>query len=431
MSAALEHTLARMKKASAGLASLPSAVKDKALRRIASALFEKAPEIIKANAKDLADAEGASLAAPLLKRLNFDAGKIEEAARGLRDLAALPDPVNRVQYRMLLDDGLVLRRVSVPIGVVAVIFESRPDALVQIASLCIKSGNCAVMKGGSEAAATNAALFGLIRDACLAESAAFEDCLGLISTRGEVDELLRHDRYINLVVPRGSNEFVRAIQEKSRIPVLGHSAGVCHVYVDKAADLDLAVRVTVDSKTQYPAVCNACECLLVHEAAAGAFLPGASKALREKKVRLKGCEKTRKILPDVEAAAPEDWGAEYLDLVLAVKVVSSIEEAVSHINAHGSGHTDAIVSGDAASQELFGRLVDSSSVMVNCSTRFADGYRYGMGAELGISTGKIHARGPVGLEGLTIYKYILEGRGHVVKDYSGKGAKPFRHEMLD
>jgi glutamate-5-semialdehyde dehydrogenase len=288
-----------------------------------------------------------------------------------------------------------------------VIFESRPDALVQIASLGMKSGNAVILKGGSEALHSNRALFSLVREAAAAEEPAFRDGLQLVESRADVRELLGLDRLIDLLIPRGSNELVRSIQENTRIPVLGHSEGVCHLYVDAAADLGMAVELAYDAKCQYPAVCNAIETLLVHERVARDFLPRL--AARLSKVELRGDERTRAIIQALPASE-QDWRAEYNDLVLSIRVVDSLEGAIAHINTYGSHHTDAIVTGHEPSARRFLAEVDSASVMWNCSTRFADGYRYGLGAEVGIATGKIHARGPVGLEGLTSTKYLPEGR---------------------
>jgi glutamate-5-semialdehyde dehydrogenase len=351
-------------------------------------------------------------------------------AEGVRAVAALPDPVGRVTLHTLLDEGLRLRRVTCPIGVVAAVFESRPDALVQIASLCLKSGNSAILKGGREAARTNRALAALLGDAVSQQGGVPRAALQLLEAREEVEALLSRDDAIDLIVPRGSNEFVRHIKSRSRIPVLGHADGICHLYVDRAADLGMAVALALDAKTQYVAVCNAIETLLVHREIAAAYLPRAAKALREKGVELRGCERTRAILADAAPATEEDWGTEYLDLILSVRVVDGLEEAVAHINRYGSRHTDAIVTGDAAAARAFMERVDAASVMWNASTRFADGYRYGFGAEVGIATDKIHARGPVGLEGLVIYKYQLSGEGHCVAEYDGEHPRTFLHRSM-
>jgi len=414
-------------KASISLAAAGGETKNGALAEIARALESSAAEIIRANMEDLDRSGRENLAGPLMKRLAFDEKKICEVIDGIRSLIALPDPVGKTQLATELDEGLELYRVSCPIGVIGIIFESRPDALVQISSLCLKSGNAALIKGGSEARETNAILAQTIRSAGT-RAGLPEGWLQLLETRADVGEMLKMDEYIDLIIPRGSNEFVRHIMDNSRIPVLGHADGICHCYVDARADIDLAVNVVVDSKTQYVAVCNAAETLLVHSSIAPEFLPAVKKALESKNVSLVGCDKTRKII-DVAAASEEDWKTEYLDYLLSIKVVESVEQAIDHINRYGSGHTDAIITTDKPSAARFMDLVDSGNVFWNCSTRFSDGFRYGFGAEVGISTNKIHARGPVGLDGLLIYKYKLAGSGQIVADYA-EGRKKFTHRPL-
>jgi len=337
--------------------------------------------------------------------------------------------LEKVLSRTELDDGLVLEKVTCPIGVIGVVFESRPEALVQISALCLKSGNAVLLKGGVEAKHTNEALAAAIHAALARVDARFNDSVQLLSTREEFQKLLEQDDLVDLIIPRGSNELVRSIQAKTKIPVLGHAAGVCHTYVDDLADLDLAVKVCYDAKVQYPAVCNAMETLLVHSSVAKDFLPRMAKRYHDAKVELRGDAATRAIVK-MDEATEQDWSAEYNDLVLAIKVVSGMDEAIRHVNKYGSHHTDAIITKDQARAAKFQKEVDSSSVMWNCSTRFADGYRYGLGAEVGISTNKTHARGPVGLEGLVIYKYRLNGSGHVVADYVGPDAKQFKHRRL-
>ena len=328
-----------------------------------------------------------------------------------------------------LDKGLILEKVSAPIGVIAVIFESRPDALLQISTLCIKSGNAVILKGGSEAERTNKILADTITAAIEKVDAGFKDAVQLLFTREQVRKLLQLDYLVDLVIPRGSNELVTSIQASTKIPVMGHAAGICHTYVHSDADIDMAVRLCHDAKCQYPAVCNAMETLLVHKDIAADFLPKMAKSFQEVQVELRGDDRTRKHI-DAKRATEEDWDTEYNDLIISIKVVSSLDEAVEHINEHGSHHTDAIVTNSAAIAEDFMGRVDSASVMWNASTRFADGYRYGLGAEVGISTNKTHARGPVGLEGLLIYKYRLKGSGHIVADYVGKGANKFTHRRM-
>ena len=415
--------------ASIKLAAVSADVKNKALLAIADALNRRAGEIIVANKVDLAVAEKEGVAKPLLKRLKFDAVKIAEVCGGLQSLVELDEPVGKTLGAIELDDGLELYKVSCPIGVIGVIFESRPDALVQISALCLKSSNAVLLKGGSEAANTNRILADVISDATK-KAGIPAGWIGLLESREDVTEMLKLDEYIDLIVPRGSNEFVRYIMDNTRISVMGHADGICHVYVDGDADVEMAVKIAVDSKCQYPAVCNAMETLLVDEAIADTFLGKVKDALVERNVEIRGCEKTAKII-ECEPATEKDWSTEYLDYILSIRVVNGIDEAIEHINKYGSGHTDAIVTQDKVKASTFSSLVDSGDVFVNCSTRFSDGFRYGLGAEVGISTNKIHARGPVGLEGLLIYKWHLVGNGHIVGDYSGGDGKKFKHSKMD
>ncbi|MCR4574250.1 MAG: glutamate-5-semialdehyde dehydrogenase [Lentisphaeria bacterium] len=415
------------KAASIQLAACGTELKNRALLAIASALRVEAAAILAANKLDLTAAEAAGLMGPLLKRLAFNEKKLEDVVEGVESLVKLDDPVGKKLSCTELDEGLVLTKVSCPIGVIGVIFESRPDALVQISTLCLKSGNAAVLKGGSEALNTNRELARVIANAT--EAAGIPaNWLQLLETRADVNEMLSLDDYIDLIIPRGSNAFVKYIMSHTNIAVMGHAEGLCHVYVDGAADIATARKVVVDSKTQYVSVCNAAETLLVDEAIATKILPLLAVDLREKNVNLLGCEKARAIV-NMEPATDADWDTEYLDYILSIKVVSGLDEAISHINQHGSGHTDVIVTQDEAAAEKFMSLVDSADVFWNCSSRFADGFRYGLGAEVGISTNKIHARGPVGLEGLVIYKWLLKGNGHIVADYA-EGRKHFTHRKL-
>lgn len=417
----------KAKAASIQLAAVKSDVKNKALAEIAAALKENSSRIALANQKDLAAAERGNLSAPLLQRLKFDEKKIAEVCAGIESLIKLDDPVGQVISVTELDKGLELYKVSCSIGVIGVVFESRPDALVQISTLCLKSSNAAVLKGGSEAAETNRVLAEIIVAA--GEKAGVpQGWLGLLETRADVAEILGMDEYIDLLIPRGSNEFVQHIMNNTNIPVLGHADGICHVYIDGEADVEMAVNIAVDSKCQYVAVCNAVETLLVDEKIAAKVLVKISDAFREKGVELRGCEKTASII-DVTPAVDQDWSSEYLDLILSVKVVAGTEEAIDHINRYGSGHTDVIVTANREKAESFMELVDSANVFWNCSTRFSDGFRFGFGAEVGISTNKIHARGPVGLEGLVIYKYKLRGTGQIVADYAA-GKKGFTHRKI-
>ena len=420
--------------AALALAPLSDEVRNRALATMADAIDENAERILEANAEDVAEAEplvaSGEMSEPLLRRLELSERKIAQMAEGVRAVAALPDPLGVARMATLLDEELTLRRITCPLGVIAAVFESRPDALVQIASLCLKSGNAAILKGGREAAHTNRLMTELLRDAASSAGEVPADALQLVEAREDVQALLSRDDAVDLVIPRGSNEFVRYIKEHSNIPVLGHADGICHLYVDEAAETEMAVRLALDAKTQYPAVCNAIETLLVHEKKAGEFLPLAAKALDEKGVAIRGCDATRAILGSAGAASEEDWKTEYLDLILSVRVVESLAEAVDHINRYGSRHTDAIVTADEAAARTFLSRVDAASVMWNASTRLADGFRYGFGAEVGIATDKIHARGPVGLEGLVTYKYQLEGNGHLVSDYEGADARAFLHRPL-
>lgn len=417
------------RKASIRMSATDSRTKDAALRRIVQSLRDHTAEILSANQTDLVKAEKDKLAAPLLKRLKFDAAKVTEAVAGIESLIALPDPVGRTLRSTELDAGLELYKVTCPIGVIGVIFESRPDALVQISSLCLKSGNAVLLKGGSEAAATNRILADIIACAGI-ETGLPAGWLGLLETRAEVAEMLSLDKDIDLIIPRGSNEFVRHIMTHTTIPVMGHADGICHVYIDASADLQMAERITIDSKCQYVAVCNAAETLLVHSGISDAILPKIKAALDQRKVELRGCDRTRKII-SVAPASETDWRTEYLDYIISIRVVDSLDQAVEHINTYGSHHTDTIVTADPESAKRFLDLVDSAGVFWNASTRFADGFRFGLGAEVGISTGKLHARGPVGMEGLLIYKWRLLGHGHIVADYSGPAGKSFIHKSLD
>jgi len=421
--------------AAAGSASIQLAVartdvKNNALAEIAKALKQHSAEIVSANKEDLVTAEKNNLAGPLLKRLKFDEDKIADVCAGIESLIKLDDPVGKTITATELDKGLELYKVSCPIGVIGVVFESRPDALVQISTLCLKSGNAVLLKGGSEAAKTNRILAETISEA--SEKVGLpKGWIQLLETRQDVAQMLALDEYIDLVIPRGSNEFVRYIMDNTNIPVLGHADGICHVYIDSDADLDVAVNITVDSKCQYVAVCNAAETLLVDNKIAEKFLTKVKTALEEKGVQLRGCEKTASII-DVKPALEEDWSTEYLDYILSIKIVDGLEKAIEHINHYGSGHTDTIVTTDKEKANSFMALVDSANVLWNCSTRFSDGFRYGLGAEVGISTNKIHARGPVGLEGLVIYKWKLLGTGQVVADYVGSDAKKkFTHRSLE
>ena len=415
------------KKAAIEFSALSAEQKNKALSFIAESIVLNKNEIFEKNEIDLKRSENENLPEPLLKRLKFDERKLSETVEGIRSLIGLSDPVGKTLLATELDNGLELYKISCPIGVIGVIFESRPDALVQISTLCLKSGNTVLLKGGSEAIETNRILAKIIYEAAN-QAGVPSGWIHLLETREDVNNMLALDKWIDLIIPRGSNDFVRYIMDHSKIPVLGHSDGICHCYVDKDADINMAVDVVNDSKTQYVAVCNATETLLVHSDIAASFLPKLKKKTDQKNVILKGCEKTRKII-DVQAVSVDDWKTEHLDYILSVKVVDSLDEAINHINTFGSGHTDTIITSDQSAAERFMDMVDSANVFWNCSTRFSDGFRYGFGAEVGISTNKIHARGPVGLEGLLIYKYKLKGDGHIVSDYAGR-KREFTHRPL-
>ncbi|MCX7708719.1 MAG: glutamate-5-semialdehyde dehydrogenase [Clostridia bacterium] len=424
----MQELARQVKEASRGLAALKSDVKNNALAKIAEALNHRKDEVIKANQEDLKRSEEEKLASPLLKRLKFDDKKIADVVDGIYSLIKLEEPVGKTLLSTEMDNGLELYRVTCPIGVLGIIFESRPDALVQISTLCLKSGNAVLLKGGSEARETNRILADIIAETT--EKAGIpKGWIQLIETRADVNEMLKMDACIDLIIPRGSNEFVRYIMDHSNIPVMGHADGICHCYVDEKADIEMAVKIVVDSKTQYVAVCNATETLLVHEGTAKEFLPLLKKALDDKNVELVGCPRTQEIIP-VGAASEEDWKTEYLDYKLSIKIVSSLEEAINHINTYGSGHTDTIITGNSETAQGFMDLVDSGNVFWNCSTRFSDGFKYGFGAEVGISTSKLHARGPVGLEGLLSYKYKLIGNGQIVEEYANK-TKTFTHKKIN
>ena len=415
----------RAKAASTPLSDTSVELRNRALLAMAEALRAHSAEIGEANGRDLEASR--DLGDALQKRLVFDEKKLRGVVDGLEALASLPDPLGRVLTRTELAEGLHLRRVSCPIGVIGIIFEARPDALVQISSLCLKSGNAVLLKGGKEALHTNRILAEVIRNATEAVGLP-GDWIQLLETREEVNGMLRLNEYIDLIVPRGSNSFVKYIMENTTIPVLGHSAGLCHLFLDASANLEKAVAIAVDAKTQAPATCNTVETLLVHKDAASRLLPAVCDALRNAGVELRGDEMSRSLVTWMKPATEEDWSTEYLALILSVKVVDDLAAAIAHINRFGSHHTDAIVTEDAAAAELFQRRVDSADVFWNASTRFADGYRFGLGAEVGISTSKIHARGPVGLEGLTIYKWLLSGQGDTVAPFAD-GRRAFTHRQ--
>lgn len=416
-----------VKLASPKMAGSSEEQRNKALQAVVKALEEHRDEIFAANKADLEQAAKDNVAAPIVKRLKFDEIKLRDVIAGINDLIGLEDPLFKRQMNRRLDEGLTLVRETCPIGVIGVIFEARPDALIQISSLCIKSGNCVILKGGSETMNSNRVLFHIIYDAVIA-SGMPENCMLQLEARSEISELLTCNEYVDLLIPRGSNAFVQYIMNNTKIPVMGHADGICHIYVDKNADIEKAVPIIIDAKTQYVSACNAVETLLIHKDILDEFVPKLYCALKENNVELRGSEKIVSIV-GCNNSSEEDDKTEYLDLIVSAKEVDSVEEAIEHINYFGSHHTDCIITEDKDTAEYFMRYVDSAGVYQNCSTRFADGYRYGFGAEVGISTSKIHARGPVGLEGLVSYKYKLYGSGNIVDDYA-KGEKKFHFKDL-
>jgi glutamate-5-semialdehyde dehydrogenase len=422
------------KQASRAIATTSGEERNRALEAVAQGLERSSAEILAANAADTREAQAAvargELSRALVDRLDLSAGKLASMISGVRAVAALPDPIGRVLDRIELDTGLELEKVSCPLGLLAVIFEARPDAVTQITSLAIKSANGVILKPGREVERTANVLVESMRKALKEHTAIPEALVTNVQQRAQMEEVLQLDDLVDLVIPRGSYELVRHVQSATRIPVLGHSEGVCHIYVDAVANFDMALAIIDDAKTDYPAACNAVETVLVHQVIAQSFLPLLAARMKERGVRLRGCALVRAALPNagVEPVADNEWHTEYGDLILAVKVVPGLAEAIEHIARYGSAHTDAIVTGDAEAARRFLREVDSAGVYHNASTRFADGYRYGFGAEVGISTSRLHARGPVGLDGLTSYKYILRGSGQRARDYQGPHAKPFLHK---
>jgi glutamate-5-semialdehyde dehydrogenase len=413
------------KKASRMLAGLDEAKRNAALEGMAFALAGATAELLQANAADVGGA-CEELNAAILARLKLDEPKLVEMSEQVRSVARLPDPLGRVLDAIELDRGLEMTKISVPLGVLAVIFEARPDAVTQIAALAIKSGNAVILKAGREVEGTASVLVRVLREA-LVRAGLPADAVSLLIGRDQTQELLGMHGLVDLVIPRGSKELVEYVQANTRIPVLGHAEGVCHIYVDESADEAVALRVIEDAKTDYPAACNAVETVLVHRAIAAEFLPKLAERLRAKGIALHGDATVRELLRGVEVEAVADWHTEYGELAISLGVIAGLDEAIEHIHAHGSAHTESVIAEDTAVAERFLREVDAASVMHNASTRFADGFRYGFGAEVGISTSKLHARGPVGLEGLTTYKYVLRGQGQVAGDYRGENAKSFTH----
>jgi glutamate-5-semialdehyde dehydrogenase len=425
----------RAREASRALARLSAEARNEVLFAAAKAIEANKDKILTANELDCCAAEAAvaagKMSAAMFARLRVTEGGVAQMAKQVREVAALRDPLGRRLAATELDEGLILYKESCPLGVVGIVFESRPEVVPQIASLALKSGNALILKGGSEAAHSNEVLVAIWRDGLNTFPGVPVDSVGLLQSRADLLELLALDRDVDLIIPRGSKTLVDFVAENSRIPVLGHGEGICHVYVDRTADLHKALAVSYDAKVQYPAVCNAAETLLVDEVIAPTFLPLIVPKLKQASVEIRGCPKTRELLPNevIVAATEDDWSTEYSDLILAVKIVSGLDAAIDHINRYGSRHTEAIITEDSSASARFMTEVDAANVFQNASTRFADGFRYGFGAELGISNSKLHARGPMGLEGLTTYKYKLFGRGQTVAEYVN-GEKTFTHRSI-
>jgi len=404
----------KARKAAGLLANVSTTAKNRALLKMAEVLVRESDHIIKENARDLEYAREKGLSDAMIDRLTLTEASIKGMADGLAEIAALPDPVGEVTGMRKRPNGLLVGKKRIPLGVIGIIYESRPNVTADAAALCLKSGNAVVLRGGSEAIHSNLAIARILRDV-LKETNITEDAIQIISTtdRDAVNEMLNLEEYIDLIIPRGGEGLIRAVVSMSRIPVLKHYKGVCHVFVDESADIDMAVSIALNAKAQRPGVCNAMETLLVHSNIAEHFLPVMAEKFREAGVALKGCDRTRALLPDIEAATEADWYEEYLDLILAVRVVDSIEEAMAHIEKYGSLHTEAIVTRDYNNSQRFLNEVNSSTVLVNASTRWSDGFELGLGAEMGISTTKLHAFGPMGLEELTTTKFIIYGDGQI------------------
>jgi glutamate-5-semialdehyde dehydrogenase len=423
------------REASRELALLSGETRKASLLAIADALEKNGQRILAANAEDCAAAEKllttGEMTQALFSRLCIKESGVAEMAARVREVANLPDPLGKRLAGTELDEGLILHKESCPLGVIAVVFESRPDVVPQIASLALKSGNAVLLKGGAEAANSNESIVAIWRETLCRFSDVPQESIHLLQSRSDVMELLRLHGEVDLLIPRGSKEFVAFMEQNSRIPILSHGEGICHVFVDRAADLSRAVRVTLDSKVQYPAACNSVETLLVHKDIAAAFLPRIVAELRRANVEVRGCPRVLALLPEAKLvpAIEKDWSTEYSDLILSMKIVDTLEQGLEHIHRYGSRHTECIVTEDQAVAERFLQEVDAAGVFQNASTRFADGYRYGLGAEVGISNGKLHARGPMGIEGLTTYKYKVRGNGHIVAEYSS-GVRHFKHKPL-
>lgn len=405
----------KAKEASKKIAIIPCELKNKALANIAANIKKNQSRILDANKKDLTEGEklvkSGVITTSTFNRLKLDENKMRDMIQGIEDIIKLDDPIGKIQLRRQLDDGLILSRISCPIGVLGIIFEARPDVITQISALAIKSANAVILKGGKEAINTNKEIMTIIQEALDSTEGFPPNVLSQVFSREDVNLMLSMDKYINLIIPRGGNKLVKFIKENTKIPVLGHADGICHIYTDESADFEKAKRIIIDSKTQYPSACNSVETLLIHKDFN--YTNQLLEALKDSGITL--------------IDNPESWHKEYSDKILAYKIVASLEEAIEHINEYSSGHTDSIITENENNAKIFMNAVDSAGVYHNVSTRFADGFRYGFGAEVGISTNKTHARGPVGLEGLTIYKYNLTGNGEIVKDYV-EGKKHFKHK---
>jgi glutamate-5-semialdehyde dehydrogenase len=423
------------REASRKLALLSGETRKAALLAIADALEGNEEPILAANAKDCAAADkllsSGEMTQALFSRLQIKQCGIAEMAARVREVANLPDPLGKRLAATELDQGLILHKESCALGVIAVVFESRPEVVPQVASLALKSGNAVLLKGGAEAAISNERIVAIWRETLCRFPDVPQESIHLLQTRSDVMELLRLQGEVDLLIPRGSKKFIAFVEQNSRIPVLGHGEGICHVLVDRAADLHKAESITLDSKVQYPAACNSVETLLVHQDIAAAFLPRVVAELKRANVEVRGCPRVLALLPEARLvpAIEQDWSTEYSDLILSVKIVDTVEQGLEHIHRYGSKHTECIVTEDRAVAERFLQEVDAAGVFHNASTRFADGYRYGFGAEVGISNGKLHARGPMGIDGLTTYKYKLRGNGHIVAEYSS-GIRHFKHKTL-
>lgn len=404
----------RARTASRELAMLGSAKRDAALRQMAERIIRSTDFLMSENEKDLEAGKKAGLTSALLDRLTLDQKRITGMAEGLEQITALPDPIGRIMDGWTRPNGLRIQKVAIPIGVIGIIYESRPNVTADAAGLCLKSGNASVLRGGKEAIHSNLAIQSVLAGS-LADLAISPDAIQIIdrTDRAIVKYLVQSEGKVDLIIPRGGEGLIRAIAEQATVPVMKHYKGVCHVYVDRNADLEMAQRIVVNAKTQRPGVCNAAECLLVHEDIAAAFLPTTLQVLKDSEVELRACPRTRKVVKGLKTAKEKDWGEEFLDLILAVRVVDSLDDAIDFINEKGSGHTDAIVTSDLNAADEFSQRVDSTTVFVNASTRFTDGFEFGFGAEIGISTDRLHARGPVGLNELTTYKYVVQGTGQI------------------